>query len=97
MERGNLAIPATLLTHTPYESKAGKYFNLQTEKESVALLGAHTLGRAMTSMSGFQVFLCVDIVIVKIVRKMSTLYNIHYIEYLSLQGVKLSKFPKHCT
>ena len=52
MEGGNLAIPAT---HTQSESKAGKYFNLQTEKESVALLGAHTLGRAMTSMSGFQV------------------------------------------
>ena len=56
MEGGNLAILAALLTHTQSESKAGKYFNLQTEKESVALLGAHTLGRAMTSMSGFQVF-----------------------------------------
>merc|ERR1711971_1441418 len=34
----------------------GQFFNEEfgfTEAESVALLGAHTLGRAMTGMSGF--------------------------------------------
>ena len=82
MEGGNLAvldpidpIGYPIDTHT---IKSWKKFNLQTEKESVALLGAHTLGRAMTSMSGFQVlFFHVDIFIVKIVRKMSTLCTLH--------------------
>ena len=36
------------------------YVDFETEAESVALLGAHTLGRAMTNMSGFEVQLLFD-------------------------------------